>query len=438
MARPTRLRHSLLATRFPLPCTPMHVEISEAASGIAVLTESIPTVRSVAVGCWVDTGTRNESPSEAGAAHFLEHLLFKGSERLSARQISETFDAIGAQSNAFTSKENTCFWARMLDSELDTGFDLLGEMLQRPAFRPNEIDSERQVVIEEINMNEDDPSDVAVEAFVSEIFRGHHLERPVLGTRQSISEMSPDDIAGYWRRRYGSATSAVALAGNVDHAEVVAMVDKYFGDWLPGDGSHDLADPNVSPGVNVVERDTEQVHLVFGGESIDRTDEARYADSVLHHIVGGGMSSRLFQKIREERGLAYAVQSFSMPFTETGSWAVYVGTTPATAHTVMGIIEEEIDEVARDGVTEAELERAKGHMRGALALSMEDTNTRMIRIGRSHMFGLPHLTLDERLGRIEAISAEDIVELAKRSFTGPRVVGAVGPFSSADFERYVS
>ena len=416
----------------------MPVEVSKASNGLTVVTESILSIRSVAVGCWVDAGTRDERPNEAGAAHFLEHLLFKGSERLSARDISETFDEIGAQSNAFTSKEYTCFWARLLDADLDTGLDLLAEMLQRPAFRPSEIDSERLVVIEEINMNEDDPSDVAVEAFVEALFAGHDLERPVLGTRESIRNMTPDDIAGFWQRRYGSGSSVVAAAGNVDHARVVELVDKYFGEWTEEDASHELSPLQVTPRVNVIHRDTEQTHIVYGGESIDRLDDGRYADSVMHHILGGGMSSRLFQKVREERGLAYAVQSFSMPFAETGAWAVYVGTTPATAHTVLEIITEEITEIATNGITVEELDRAKGHMRGSLALSMEDTNTRMIRVGRSEILGLPHLSLDERLAKIEAITVDDISEIAQRTLLGPRVMGAVGPFESADFEKYVA
>ena len=405
---------------------------------MTVVTESVPGVRSVAIRCWVDTGSRDERPNEAGAAHFLEHLLFKGSERLSARDISETFDAIGAQSNAFTSKEYTCFWARMLDSELSTGLELLAEMLQRPAFRPDEIDSERRVVIEEINMNEDDPSDVAVETFIRTMFLGHPLGLPVLGTRDSIGDMSRDDIDGYWRRRYGSGTVVVAVAGNTEHRRVSDLVQELFDSWSAGDGSHDLAPPAIESRVQVVRRDTEQIHLVYGGESINRTDDARLADGVLHHILGGGMSSRLFQKIREERGLAYAVHSFSMRFAETGAWGVYVGTTPATAHTVMEILTEEIERMMSEGVTEAELERAKGHMRGGLALSMEDTNTRMIRLGRNQIFGLPNLSLDERLARIESITRSDIAESANRVMEGPRVMGAVGPFESGEFEGYLT
>ncbi|HEX5696392.1 MAG TPA: pitrilysin family protein, partial [Acidimicrobiia bacterium] len=202
----------------------MHYDLTTLPNGLRVITEPMPSLRSVALGCWVDTGTRDELPNEQGASHFLEHLLFKGSEKLSARQVSEIFDAIGAESNAFTSKESTCYWARLLDQDLATGFDVLSEMIQRPAFRQNEIDAERQVVVEEINMNEDDPDDVAFENFSTAVFIDHPLEAPVLGTRESIRGMSRDDIHGYWERRYGAGSMVVAAAGSIDHAAVVDMV----------------------------------------------------------------------------------------------------------------------------------------------------------------------------------------------------------------------
>ncbi len=418
-------------------CRIVQVQVSKTSTGLTVATETVPGVRSVAVGCWVDTGSRDERSSEAGAAHFLEHLLFKGTDELSAREISETFDGIGAQSNAFTSKEYTCYWARMLDTELPTGFHLLAEMLQRPAFRPEEIDSERRVVIEEINMNEDDPSDVAMEAFIRTVFADHPLGLPVLGTRESITAMTRDDIAGYWGRRYGSGTVVVAVAGNVEHDRVMDLAERHFVSWEAGDLDRDLQPPVITPRVRVVRRDTEQIHLVLGGESINRTDDERLADGVMHHILGGGMSSRLFQKVREERGLAYAVHSFSMRFAESGAWGIYVGTTPTNAHTVMEILAEELQRLVSEGVTEAELERAKGHMRGALALAMEDTNTRMIRLGRNEIFGLPHLSLDERLVRMEKMARPALADNAARTLQGARVMGAVGPFDSKEFEEYL-
>lgn len=412
----------------------MAITVSETSTGMTVATESVPGVRSAAVGCWVDTGSRDERRREAGAAHFLEHLLFKGTDQISARELSETFDAIGAQSNAFTSKEYTCFWARMLDSEFRTGFELLAEMLQRPAFRPHEIDSERQVVIEEINMTEDDPSDSAMEAFMRTLFLGHPLGLPVLGSRRSIGAMTPEDIRGFWRRSYGAGTVSVAAAGNVEHSLIAGMAEELFGSWQAEDHRRDWTPPRVEDRVEVIGRDTEQIHLVYGGESIDRTDEGRFADAVLQHVLGGGMSSRLFQKVREERGLAYAVQSFALRFAETGIWGVYAGTTPATAGAVMEILAEETASLISDGVTEEELERAKGHLRGAAALSMEDTNTRMVRLGRNQLFGLPHLSLDERLARIEAVTRSEVADTAARTLDGPRVIGAVGPLEAEDFE----
>lgn len=414
----------------------MSITTSQASTGITVVTEAVPAVRSVAVGCWVDTGSRDERPREAGAAHFLEHLLFKGTDRLSARDISETFDAIGAQSNAFTSRERTCFWACLLDSELDTGMDLLAEMLQRPAFRPHEVDSERQVVIEEINMHEDDPSDVSLETFVNTLFDGHALGERVLGTRDSIGAMTPDDLAGYWGRRYGSASCVVATAGNADHERVMELVEKHFGMWEAPEVGHSLREPALPrpAQAKVVERDTEQAHLALGGLSITASDERRFAHAAMQHVLGGGMSSRLFQKIREERGLAYAVHSFTLPFIETGAWGVYVGTTPATVPEVMEILNTEIAAMAERGVTAPELERAKGHMRGSLALSMEDTQTRMVRLGRNHLFGLPQLSLDERLALIDRITAAEVMEIAGRTLRGPRVCGAVGPLDASALE----
>jgi predicted Zn-dependent peptidase len=391
----------------------------------------------VAVGCWVDTGTRDELPNEAGASHFLEHLLFKGSETMSARQISETFDAMGAESNAFTSKDHTCFWARLLDEDLPTGLGVLAEMLQRPAFRPADIDSERQVVIEEINMNEDDPADVAFEEFTKAVFEGHPLEAPVLGTRESIRAMSPDDLHGYWKRRYGAGSAVVALAGSVRHQEVVDLVGGLFGDWSGDTVDHELAPVKVRPHVRLVPRPTEQAHLVLGGEGLNRADERRWAFEVLNQVLGGGMSSRLFTTIREERGLAYAVYSFRMSHADAGAWGVYVGTTPAQAPVALALIREEIGRIVEEGITAAELERSKGSMRGGLALAMEDANSRMVRLGRDELTGAAHLSVDERIERVEAVTLEDVQAVAGSVLAGPLVMGAVGPFSEDDLTPFL-
>ncbi len=414
-----------------------HFQITTLPNGLRVITEEMPSLRSVSVGCWVDTGARDETTREAGASHFLEHLLFKGTEELSARQISETFDGMGAESNAFTSKEQTCYWARLVDDDLSVGLGLLSEMLQRPAFRQPEIDSERQVVIEEINMHEDNPQDSAFEAFGRAVHDDHVLGRPILGTRESIEAMTREDLRGYWRRRYTPGSTVVALAGGVGHDRAVEMVGEYFGEWSGEAVTHDHY-PNVaSPGVGLVERDTEQAHLVLGGEGMNRADDRRWAFGVLNLVLGGGMSSRLFTTIREERGLAYAVFSFGRFFADAGVWGVYVGTTPAQTGEVMGLVAEQLSLIMEEGITEAELEKARGASRGGLALAMEDSQARMVALGRTEICGLEHYSMDEQLERIMAVEREDVVSVARDLFSGPRTLGAVGPFTEADLCGYV-
>jgi len=415
----------------------VHYDLTTLPNGIRVITEPMPSLRSIALGCWVDTGTRDELPNEQGASHFLEHLLFKGSETLSAREVSEIFDSIGAESNAFTSKENTCYWTRLLDQDLGTGFDVLSEMIQRPAFRQNEIDAERQVVIEEINMNEDDPDDVAFENFTTAVFSGHPLEAPVLGTRESIRGMSRDDILGYWKRRYGAGSMVVAGAGSLEHEAVVEMVSSRFGDWSGDSVDHEHLPNTPVSSVSITRRDTEQAHIVLGGKGLNRSDEKRWAFEVMNHVVGSGMSSRLFREVREERGLAYAIYGFRLAYADAGAWGVYVGTTPSQADTALNVIRDELSKVVAEGITPEELERAKGSMRGGLALSLEDPNSRMVRLGRDELSGMPHLSVDERLAKLEAVTLQDVQGIATDLFTGERTLGAVGPFDEADLEPYL-
>lgn len=415
----------------------MDHQLTTLPNGLRVISETMPSVRSVAVGCWVDTGSRDESPAEAGCSHFLEHLLFKGTEDISARQIAEAFDSVGARSNAFTSKEYTCYWGQMRDEDLGMGLGLLSEMIQRPAFRSEEIESEANVVLEEINMNEDDPADVAHDQFARALWGDHMLAKPVLGTKESITAMDRDVIAGYWRRRYHPSTVVVAVAGHVEHGEAVAMVEDRFGGWAGDDGGHDLTEAAIDPRVGVVTRDTEQAHIVIGGESLTRGDDRRFAFGILNHVVGGGMSSRLFRRIREERGLAYAVYAFRMPYADSGAFGVYVGTTPHQTSDVLTLVRDELAEVVKHGIGGEELERAKGNMKGGLALSMEDTNSRMVRLGRHELTGIDHLTLDETVARIDAVTLDEVHAVAGDIYTGPFVIGAVGPFDSGELERYV-
>ena len=416
----------------------MHYDLTTLPNGLRVITETMPGIRSVAAGAWVDTGTRDELANEAGSSHFLEHLLFKGSEEVSAVEISHTFDRMGAQSNAFTSKEYTCFWARLLDDDLEVGMEMLGEMLQRPAFRSDEIDSERHVVMEEINMSEDDPQDVVFERFTEAAFSGHVLEMPILGTRESIIGMSRDDIVGYWKRRYGAGSTVLAIAGAIEHDQAVEVVSKYFGDWSGAAVPHEWADHTFRPTVKVDVKDTEQANLVVGGEGIARGDERRFAFDVLHHVLGGGMSSRLFQTIREERGLAYSVYSFALPFADTGAWGVYVGTTPDQIDTVMELVNIELTAMMAEGITDEELDRAKSNMRGSMALGFEDANSRMVRLGKRELTGGEHISISEHIARVDEVTRDDVIGVAQALLGGPRVIGAVGPFEKANLESYLT
>lgn len=417
----------------------MHYDFTTLPNGLRVITETMPSLRSVAMGCWVDTGTRDENGNEAGVSHFLEHLLFKGSEKLSAREVNETLDAIGAESNAFTSKEATCYWTRLMDQDLAVGMDVLSEIIQRPAFRMREIDSERQVVVEEINMNEDDPTDVVFENFTTAVFAGHPLQEPVLGTRESIRSMTRDDIHGYWKRRYGAGSLVVAAAGSVDHDAVVEMVTQRFADWSGHPVDHDTAPAEVVPRINLTRRETEQAHLILGGPGLARSDERRWAFEVLNHVMGSGMSSRLFREVREERGLAYAVYGFKLAYSDNGAWGVHVGTTPHQTDTALSVIRAELAKVVEDGITPEELERAKGSMRGGLALSLEDANSRMVRLGRDELAGMPHLSVDERLEKLDGVDLDMVKSVAADVYGAPvRVMGAVGPFDEGELDPYLS
>ncbi len=415
----------------------MEYDLTTLPNGLRIISEDMPSLRSLAVGVWVDTGSRDETPIEAGASHFLEHLLFKGSDNWSAQQISEAFDATGARHNAFTSKEYTCYWARMRDVDLPLGMEILAEMVQRPAFRQEEIDLERGVVLEEINMNDDDPPDVAHEQFVETLWGSHPLAPPILGTKDSIGEMTRDTVSGYWGRRYSPYSAVVAVAGRVDHEELVALVEQHMGAWEGARVDRPLSALTSEAGVGVVRRDTEQAHLVFGGPGLRRDDDRRFAFIIGDHVLGGGMSSRLFREIREGRGLAYAVHSFRGPFADSGLSAVYVGTTPDQTSEVLKLVRAEYDKMMDTGITEEELARARGHVQGSLALSLEDADGRMNRLGRNEITGLEHLSVDEIMARVDAITLDDVIEVSRAAYAGPYVLGATGPFDVEDLVEFV-
>jgi predicted Zn-dependent peptidase len=415
----------------------VHFDRTVLSNGLRVITEPMVGIRSLAIGVWIDTGSRDELPAERGASHFLEHLLFKGTEDLGALQIAQRFDAIGAEANAFTTKDSTCFWVHLLDEDLSEGLELLAAMLQHPAFRASDIDSERDVVLEEISMSDDDPEDLVHEEFLRTVFSGHPLEHAVLGSRSSVTTLTGETLRRYWTSRYRARSAIVAVAGNLDHGDVVALVDRHFGGWNGGPVTHTSGSVSPATGVHATWRDIEQVHLVLGGPGPARSDDRRYALGLLDVVLGGTPSSRLFSGIRENRGLAYSVYSFRAAFADAGAFGVYAGTTARNMTTVMELLTQELADIVANGVTEDELSRAKGGVRGSMALALEDPNSRMVRLGRDELAGMEHLSVDERIAKVEAVTLDDMHDAAELVLAGPRVLGVVGPTDGAGMEQFL-
>ncbi|MBA2529707.1 MAG: insulinase family protein [Euzebyales bacterium] len=420
------------------------VAVTRLASGLRVVTEAMPDVRSVAVGFWIGVGSRDERDPVAGASHFLEHLLFKGTRRRSAQQIAEVIDAVGGDLNAFTSKEYTCFYARCLDRDLPLAVDVLGDMLTSSVVRSADVDAERDVVLEEIRMHYDTPDDLVHSVFNQAWFGGHPLGREVLGDEHTMAAMTREQVNRYYRRAYVPGNAVVAVAGNVEHDEVVARVVDAVGDWLgPTQPTVRRRPPRAptAPGTVLRPRPTEQTHLVLGGPGIARADERRYAAGVLNQALGGGMASRLFQEVRERRGLVYTVYSYNGMHADTGTFAVYAGTAPRKACEVLRVVRTELDKALTDGLTAEELARAKGHLAGSTVLALEDTSSRMSRIGKALVTGAPLPSLDEIITSIEAVTADDVRHVAQVLLAGPWTLAMVGPLEGTDpaiFDRYVA
>jgi predicted Zn-dependent peptidase len=399
--------------------------------GLTVVTERMPGVRSVSVGFWVGTGSVDERPGLAGASHFLEHLLFKGTDERSARSIAEAIDSVGGDMNAFTTKEYTAFYLRLLSEHLGLGLDILSDIMWVPAFRPDEFESERQVILEEILMHADEPADLVHDVLAEGLFPGHPLGREVLGEQATVGAMEVEDVAAFHAEHYRPANVVVAAAGDLDHQAVVDGVAARLAGR--SGGSAPRRRPPEAPAVSrvVLPRVTEQAHLAVAAPAPDRDDEDRHAMSIVEHVLGGGMSSRLFQSIREERGLAYSVYAYRMGFQGAGALAVYAGTSPAHTPEVLSLIETEFERVASEGITKSELDSARGHIRGSMALGLEDSGARMSRIGHSQMLHGRVLTLEEVDARLEALTVEQVNEVAARWLSQPRTVASVGPFDES-------
>ena len=414
--------------------------------GLRVVTEFLPSVRSVALGIWVGVGSRDEDVPHAGATHYLEHLLFKGTRKRTALEISSVMDAVGGEMNAFTAKEYTCYYARVLDADLPLAIDVLSDMVTASLIEQRDVDAERNVVLEEIAMNDDDPTDSVHEAFTSHLFGDTPLGRPILGTVDSINAITRDQILEHYVARYTPPHLVVAAAGNVEHDAVVAGVRAAFGPALSGFGAADPAGPRLrgsgglwdgygpaaGTGVKLVSRSIEQANLVLGCEGLARTDDRRFALGVLNAALGGGMSSRLFQEVREKRGLAYSVYSFTAQHADTGLWGVYVGCLPSKADEVLSICTDELAKVIADGLSDAELDRGKGQVRGGIVLGLEDPSSRMTRLGKSELV-YPRLEpVDEVIAAIDAVTHDDVRAIAEEVLARPKTLAVVGPFDDPD------
>ena len=404
--------------------------------GLRVITESLPAVRSAAFGIWAGVGSRDEVGGHIGATHYLEHLLFKGTRRRTALDISAAMDAVGGELNAFTAKEYTCYYARVLDADLPLAIDVLSDMVTGSLIEPKEVDAERGVILEEIAMNDDDPTDTVHEAFAAQLFGDTPLGRPILGSVDSINAITREEIATHYAAKYTPDHLVVAAAGRVDHDEVVELTRAAFGPVLTGDAAPvaprlagdvpSWGEPGT--GVRLVSRTIEQANLVLGCEGLARTDERKYALGVLNAALGGGMSSRLFQEVREKRGLAYSVYSFSSQHADTGVWGVYVGCLPAKADEVLAICRDEIAKVIDSGLTDAELDRGKGQLRGSIVLGLEDPSSRMSRLGKSELVYPDLEPVDTILAAIEAVSHDAIRAIAADVLARPKALAVVGPF----------
>ncbi|QKW52728.1 M16 family metallopeptidase [Streptomyces buecherae] len=411
--------------------------------GLRVVTETLPSVRSATFGIWAHVGSRDETPALGGATHYLEHLLFKGTERRSALDISAAIDAVGGEMNAFTAKEYTCYYARVLDSDLPLAIDVVCDMLTSSLIEPGDVDAERGVILEEIAMTEDDPGDCVHDLFAQTMFGDTPLGRPVLGTVDTVNALTADRVRRFYRKHYDPTHLVVAAAGNVDHARVVRQVRAAF------DRAGALEREDVTPvaprggsrairtagRVDLIGRKTEQAHIVLGMPGIARTDDRRWALGVLNTALGGGMSSRLFQEVREKRGLAYSVYSYTSGFADCGLFGVYAGCRPSQVHDVLRICRDELDEVAEKGLSDEELRRAIGQLSGSTVLGLEDTGALMNRIGKSELCWGDQMSVDDMLTRIAAVTADDVREIARTVLGQRPSLSVIGPLKDKQASR---
>jgi predicted Zn-dependent peptidase len=419
---------------------PSRVRRTVLPGGLRVITEEMPGARSASIGVWAAVGSRDESSSLSGATHYLEHLLFKGTARRSALDISAEIDAVGGELNAFTGKEYTCYHARVLDGDLPLAIDVVCDMVTSSLMPAHEVESERSVILEEIAMHDDDPDDVVHDAFVSALFGETPLGRPITGSVESITALSRRQLVGHYRRRYTADNLVVAAAGRLDHAGVVRMVRKAF-ERAEAFGDADRRPAEVRAAgrrarthvtTQLIERPTELTSFVLGMPSYPRDHPQRYALGVLNAAVGGGTSSRLFQEIRERRGLAYTIYSFVSHYVDGGYVAVAGGSMPDRICDVLAICRDELAKVAASGITIEELQRGKGQLRGGVVLGLEDASARMTRLGKSEVVPGGLHSIDETLAAVDAVTLDDVHAVAQELLSAEPTLAVIGAAAAID------
>lgn len=383
-------------------------------NGLKIITESIPYVRSIAMGIWVKTGTKNETKNIAGISHFLEHMMFKGTKNHSAKDLVEIFDSIGGQLNAFTSKEYTCYYAKFLDEHLQLASQTLSDMVLNSVFSSEEIKKEQSVIIEEIKMYEDTPDDLVHDLFVQTVLAPHPLSKPILGTKETVSSFEQQKILEYFKQFYVPTNIIITLAGNLNHQAVLEILAPIWGELAGEPKEHNFIAPIINKKTKIIEKDLEQVHLCLGGEGVTYDNEDKFSVYLLNNMFGGSMSSRLFQSIREEQGLAYSVFSYLTTYQVAGLFTIYAGISKENFEQVINLIVQEINKINKTGITIQELNKAKEQLKGSMLLGMESTGSRMSRLAKSDIYYNRIVPVSEIVKRIEKVTIDDIIEVTQR------------------------
>jgi len=403
-------------------------------NGIQVITERMENVRSVAIGIWFRVGSRDEQPGQYGLSHFMEHMFFKGTSQRDALAISQDFESLGAEQNAFTSKEYTCYYARVVDDKLPAVLEIIADMLMDSQFAPEGLESEREVVIEEIARGEDTPQDYVFELFAAAAMPGHGLGRPIAGSRESVSAFQQADCLSYLQAHYNAANCIVVATGHVDQAEMVTLVQKYLAGMTAGHRQTRQTFQGQAEPFYLLQKDTEQANLVYGLPGLPLGDADRFAGQIMDAALGGGMSSRLFQEIREKRGLAYAVFSATDSYLGAGSFLVYVGTRPENLLEVVSLIQSELARLLAAGLTPAELQRMQDYLVGNTVLAQESTASRMIRLGRNAVCDQEILSLNEIIERLRAVTLNDVQRVAERILRATPTLAVISPLATAGLQ----